>query len=600
MPFKSSYSLKLRQLIRTSLAKFYGVGNRIVHARNTSMKGDCAQRMSASQGCTDGMDVIGRFTEALKQRLGVDRFRMWFAHGVSFKVDSGSSDTDSTTGRDTLVVEVRGQFALDRLEKNFLTQLRGAAMQASGTAMEVELRLSEPVPQQAELPLALASQKDADSRRPTEAQQAKPHPVMRQARRTTSAPTRGGSASSLSSLVQRASTARSHKSTARAAREAQLDQTPLLDHADLQRASSAGVAASSDTAAAKPNARASMTMQSFVKGSSNELAHTAATMVCQTPGVASPLFLCGPTGTGKTHLLSAIGTQLRQRHRMRRVMHMSAEQFTNDFVAALGNSGITSFRSRYRDVDALLIDDIQFLASKKATLRELLYTIETLANLHRPMIFSGLQSPTEIQGLTSELAGRMASGLVCPLRALDQTARQTILSRLFEQRCPIEVPKDFTEQLAGMIAGDGRVLGGLANNINLLQRMNGRMPTMDEVRRIAGDMLRSAQPVATLSVIESAVCEAFQLPADTLRGQKQTRNVTEPRMLAMYLARQMTSSAYAEIARHFGGKSHSTAIAAEKNVQKWMEVGKSIGRGRALMSTQEAIDRVENLLRGAS
>ncbi|MDA8745357.1 DnaA/Hda family protein [Rubripirellula amarantea] len=583
------------------------------------MKEDCAQRMSAPHGCTDGKDVIGKFTDALKQRLGVDRFRMWFSHGVTFNVESCGEGN-----RDTLVVEVRGQFALDRLQKNFLTQLRGAAMQATGSAMDVELRLESAIPQQTELPLAMeaggnASARTAPAIKNAPARQAPgQNPAARKpATRHSAARTSGtrsttgrGGTASLSSLVHRADGARSRRASQESVRAAQLDQLPLLDHIeslDQQTSRSVWASAGSQPAAtatpssgAKPNARAAMTMQSFVKGSSNELAHTAASMVCQTPGVASPLFLCGPSGTGKTHLLSAIAAQLRQRHRMRRVMHMSAEQFTNDFVAALGNSGITSFRSRYRDVDALLIDDIQFLGSKKATLRELLYTIETLSHLHRPMIFSGLQSPTEIQGLTSELAGRMASGLVCPLRALDQSTRETILQRLFEERCPIAVPADFTTQLAGMIAGDGRVLGGLANNINLLQRMNNRMPTMDEVRRIAGDMLRSAQPVATLSVIETAVCEAFQLPADTLRGQKQTRNVTEPRMLAMYLARQMTSSAYAEIARHFGGKSHSTAIAAEKNVQKWITAGKSIGRGRALMSTQEAIDRVENLLRGAS
>ena len=130
--------------------------------------------------------------------------------------------------------------------------------------------------------------------------------------------------------------------------------------------------------------------------------------------------------------------------------------------------------------------------------------------------------------------------------------------------------------------------------------MHGRVPTIDEVRCLAGNILRSSRPVTSLAVIEAAVCDAFQLPLETLRGGAQTRSITEPRMLAMYLSRQLTSSAYAEIARHFGGKSHSTAIAAEKNVKRWLNDGKSIGRGHAAMSTREALNRVENLLRGAS
>lgn len=340
-----------------------------------------------------------------------------------------------------------------------------------------------------------------------------------------------------------------------------------------------------------------MNAATFVSGSCNQLAFTAMTMVSQQPGMASPLFLCGPSGSGKTHMLTAMADQFRRRHRMRRVMHLSAEQFTNDFITSVGNSGIGSFRRRYREVDALLIDDVQFLGAKKATLRELLYTVETLAAAGRPLVFSGSHGPTEIQGLTHELAGRMAGGLVCPLGPLDLTTRETILRRWLGDTCPMPVEDGMISQLTSMLAGDGRVISGVVNTINLLQRMYGRNPSMDEVRRFGGDMLRSAKPVASLSVIETAVCDAFQLPLDVLRGGTQTRAVTEPRMLAMYLSRQMTSAAYTEIAKHFGGKSHSTAMAAEKNVKAWLENNKSIGRGQSAMSAQEAIERIENLLR---
>ena len=282
---------------------------------------------------------------------------------------------------------------------------------------------------------------------------------------------------------------------------------------------------------------------------------------------------------------------------MRRVMHLSSEQFTNDFISSVGNSGIASFRSRYREVDALLVDDVQFLSAKRATLREMMYTIETLSASGRPLVFSGLQTPFEIAGLTDELAGRLAAGLVCTLQPLDAASRKAVLSRRIEQLCPIPVPEPMIHQLAEMVVGDGRVLRGVANLINTLQRMYGRVPDMSEIRQFGGDLLRAAKPVATLSVIETAVCETFHLPLDTLRCGSQSRSVTEPRMLAMYLSRQMTSSAYAEIARHFGSKSHSTAISAENNVKSWLESGKSIGRGYDSMSVREALDRVEARLR---
>ncbi|WP_218933275.1 DnaA/Hda family protein [Rubripirellula lacrimiformis] len=602
---------------------------------------------------------------------------MWFTHGVSFAVANKSDETranenqgvenqadtepaataDSSIVRGCVMVRVRGQFALDRLRKNFLNELRAAAMHACGSSTHVAVELAQPEPAQADLPLlgedASASRAtpssendsshpaagnlvagDADTgKRDTgtgETQQPSAGGARRRGELTRGRSKRGQAASgsssrgrtmSMSQLVAHgAGTARERRRPPVVDSAAMLDMPSEFTSATAQPKSkssatgkrssrnAAGQSAANNAAGSNAGAGSAdgkksaapqrpMNASTFVSGSCNQLAFTAMTMVCQQPGLASPLFLCGPSGTGKTHMLSAIADQFRRRHRMRRVMHLSAEQFTNDFITSVGNSGITSFRRRYREVDALLIDDVQFLGSKKATLREVLYTVETLANAGRPLIFSGSHAPTEIQGLTQELAGRMASGLVCPVGALDLTTRQTILRRWLGDTCQFPLDDDMVEQLTSMLAGDGRVISGVVNTINLLQRMYGRNPTMDEVRRFGGDVLRSAKPVASLSVIETAVCDAFQLPLDVLRSRTQTRAVTEPRMLAMYLSRQMTSAAYTEIARHFGGKSHSTAIAAEKNVKGWIEKGKSIGRGQTAMSAQEAIERIESLMR---
>ena len=634
------------------------------------MMEDCATSMSAPHGCTDDTAVIESFKEALTGRVGAERFRMWFTHGVTIAVDRGVSGGESTAETvhaaplvtteqspepaRRITLSIRGQFALDRLRQNFIREMRGAAMQACGVRTEVVLRLDEPAATQAQLPLndnevcdrdgdtaggpVPADTPGSDSAdladrhlnhetvpervsTTTESQSSGSH--QRQGKRAPNTKSKRRRTQSISSYIAdgQASNSRTSKNRLR------VDQPEQLEFPGLAAAKRSGTpnsppatTGSSDgsPAPAKPQAdkptnpamkggqpqvptntdiQRPSTVANFIAGTSNQLAYTAMSMVCQDPKTASPIFFCGPTGTGKTHLMAAIADQLRRRHRMRRVMHLSAEQFTNDFISSVGNSGITAFRRRYREVDALLIDDVQFLGAKKATLREMLYTVETLASEGRPLLFSGLQAPSEIAGLSQELAGRMASGLLCPIQPLDIDIRRTVLERWIAERCPLEVPSALLDQINPMLAGDGRVVSGVANMINTLQRMFGRVPTLDEIRQFGGNLLRASTPIATLSVIETAVCDAFHLPHHTLRGRSQTRAVTGPRMLAMYLARQLTASAYSEIANHFGGKSHSTAISAENNVKKWLEDGKSIGRGQLAMSTREAVARVENLLR---
>ena len=592
--------------------------------------------MSTPHGCNDGKDVVATFKEALLGRVGHDRYQMWFAQGVDFDVaaECDRADSSETTKAEVaaastaehslvLMVRVRGQFALDRLRKNFLRELRGAAMQAIGAPTEVQLCLDEPPAEQVELPLGGGdvdstpnSTKDSESKSavastPTNSSAAKSTPANLSAsgkqRRTRGG--RRGKTKSISSLIAGGAAVSRRRQEDAAEPVAQMEfpqlqADGLTDNSIATDSSSAAnfAAHRSDEKGSKENGQnasetSAMSADRFVVGSSNQLAYTAMQMVFQNPRAASPLFLCGPTGIGKTHMMTAIAQHFRRRLRMRRVMHLSAEQFTNDFISSVGNSGIAAFRRRYREVDALLIDDVQFLGAKKATIREMMYTVETLAVAGRPLVFSGLHSPTDIQGLSHELAGRMAAGLVCSIQPLDASTRESIFRRWIEERCPLAVSDEMIQRIVPMLSGDGRVISGVVNLINTLQRMHGRCVTMDELRQFGGDLLRAAKPVASMSVIESAVCEAFHLPHDTLRSGSQSRTVTEPRMLAMYLSRQLTASAYAEIARHFGGKSHSTAISAENNVKAWLESGKAIGRGHQAITAKEAIDRIETRLR---
>ena len=325
--------------------------------------------------------------------------------------------------RGIVKVRVRGQFALDRIRKNFLREIRGAAMQVCGSSTDIEFCLertaapnrlscrsviSRSLKFQRLMHRLLKFRSEQRSRSKDRKQPNKSSLKTNQRLRGS----RRGKAKSISNLIaDGAGAVRPTASKDKAATSSHPKQLDLLA-ADEPRDSRGSAA--DDVASPSP-----MTASSFVLGTSNQLAHTAMAMVCQNPGMASPLFLCGPTGTGKTHMLAAIADQMRRCHRMRRVMHLSAEQFTNDFISSVGNSGITAFRRRYREVDALLIDDVQFLGSKQATLREMLYTVETLASAGRPLVFSGLQSPTEIPGL-SQRVGR-ADG--CRSGLSDPTAR---------------------------------------------------------------------------------------------------------------------------------------------------------------------------------
>ncbi|MEM9585904.1 MAG: DnaA/Hda family protein [Planctomycetota bacterium] len=608
--------------------------------------------MSASHGCNDDKAVIDTFKEALQQRIGIDRYQLWFGRGVQFSVVNlgtvqGREITDVTdkphasgsfgsATRQRLDVCVEAAFAAERLKKNFLRELRGAAMQAIGVATDVAVTVrSQPIARidadpsgginsQPHLPTSDIRGERTDrqqltgDRQPSRLNAAGSGASDELENRPGGRRRKRRAASSLSNLLNQGQATRDSKAAGRKAG----DLTGASSKRPASRSDSATNVASDPTAPRTPKSpsetpaaghgdsstesprggpggAAAMTMRDFVAGSCNQLAHTAAVMQCQLPTGTGPLYLYGPSGTGKTHLLTAIADHLRRRHRMRRVIHLTAEQFTNDFCSSVHTSGLPAFRQRYRDVDALLIDDVHFVASKKATLRELLYTVETLNASGRPLVFSANRAPSEIPGLTGELSGRLAAGLVCSMQPLDASTRETILRRYLEVRCPFPVPEDTVTQLNLSLSGDGRMISGIANLVGTLQRMYQRMPTISELRQFGGDFLRSQTPVVSLSTIERAVSDAFGLDDGKLKSGTQTRAISEPRMLAMYLSRQLTSSAFSDIANHFGGRSHSTAISANKKVAGWLEEDKSIGRGAHAMTTRQALDRIESLLRAS-
>ncbi|EMI57583.1 DnaA/Hda family protein [Rhodopirellula sallentina] len=552
--------------------------------------------MSSTQGSIETQEAIERFADALRQRIGADRFRLWFTHGIEFDVEHSDEDGD------VLVLLVSGPFAADRITKNFTTELRAAAMTVLGDRGRFRLEVhqateqpslidGEPAPAKPRRRGQKAgTQKAGTQKTETQSKSTKGRAASKASGRSTQRRGRGKSAAAgkLSNLLSESKLTRS---------EDELDD----EEDDVEPRSSRRSRGETNSSSASPLPESlptsGRTLDSFITGPCNDFAFSAATMAMSTPEIATPLFLHGPTGTGKSHLLAAIAEEFRRRRRMRRVIVLTAEQFTNDFVGSVNSTGLVSFRRKYREVDALLIDDVHFLASKTATLREALYTLETLAAAGKPLVFTANLPPADIRGLTGEVAGRMASGLVCPLLALDAETRLKLLTRLVKTRCVLDCDEGLLSEVSEAVSGDARAVTGVANLIGMLQRMFRREPTIDEIRQFGGDLMRNIRSAPSLRSIEKAVCEAFGLENDGLRGKAQTRRVSEPRTLAMYLARQHTGSAFTEIAKHFGRRSHTGAIAAQQKVEEWLASGKFIGGGDAAMAASDAIARVEARLR---
>ncbi len=330
----------------------------------------------------------------------------------------------------------------------------------------------------------------------------------------------------------------------------------------------------------------------FVAGTSTRLATTAAEMIFERPGTISPLLIHGPSGAGKSHLARAIGQQLRRRCSLRRTIVMTGETFTIDFAESARGAGFASFRRKYRDVDAFVLDDLQFCLGKQATLSELRNTIDNLLRDRRQVVLVADRSLNELTGLGGDLHARISGGMTCSIEPLDAETRRQLLSRLLEQY-QISLSDGTLQSLSESLSGDGRAIHGIVFRLLTEQRKLGRNLTHDEALASCLDLIRSCQPVIRLTDIEKAVCENFRLDPKCLQTKGKTKFVSGPRMLAMFLARKHTRAAYAEIGQYFGNRQHSTVISAQKKVEQWIEKNELVPHGRGSISVREALRNLE-------
>lgn len=337
-------------------------------------------------------------------------------------------------------------------------------------------------------------------------------------------------------------------------------------------------------------------LEDFVVGAGSKLAHAAAVEMARSGGRAfNPLVIHGGIGLGKTHLLEGIAAALRAARPGLNVVHLTAEAFTNGFLDALRVGGLTAFRAKYRNAGALILDDVHFLAAKKSTQDEFLHTFNALVAAGAPVVLSTDQHPRLIAKLTDELATRFLGGMIVKLEPPDLATRRAIVQARATSR-GVSLPEAVVSYIAEHLRGSVRELEGALNSLIAHATLTGRKLDLNLARTALRDTIRHTAQAVALKDVVRAVCELCGVEPDAVRSDGRARAVSQPRMIAMFLARKHTGVAYSEIGRYFGGRNHSTVIAAEKKVQGWLQDEARCGRLAGFETISDLIAAAERAI----
>ena len=348
------------------------------------------------------------------------------------------------------------------------------------------------------------------------------------------------------------------------------------------------------------NAMTAMTWNNFVTGPSNRLAVRAAELAIHHSGQISPIYIFGPTSVGKTHLLEAIKASSRRNPQAKPLVMMTAEQFTSSFIDALPKSGsggsMPSFRNKFRGISALLIDDVQFFAGKDSTQTEFLRTIDYLKTQGVQIVLTGDRPLNGLADLLKpEIIARLEAGMPCEIKSADHDMLLAIFKQMAASR-NIKLADDVCGFVVSRMATHARQLSGAINRLHAAMLTTNRPVTLETVENILEDMIRNNRRPVRLHDIEKAVCTTMQLSGQLLQSKSRAKQATQPRMLAMWLARKYTRSALSEIGRYFGNRSHSTVVSAQKKVDRWLRESPDFGLADSPLSVAEVIQKVEILL----
>ncbi|MGE3905958.1 MAG: chromosomal replication initiator protein DnaA [Reyranellaceae bacterium] len=325
------------------------------------------------------------------------------------------------------------------------------------------------------------------------------------------------------------------------------------------------------------------TFKNFVVGKPNELAYAAAQRVADSAAVPfNPLYLYGGVGLGKTHLMHAIAHAIRERDPSRRVIYLSAEKFMYKFIRALRYQNTVAFKEHFRNVDVLMIDDVQFIAGKDATQEEFFHTFNALVDQNRQIVISADKSPSDLDGLEERMRSRLGWGLVADIHATTYELRLGILqSKVESAKC--SVPPKVLEFLAHKITSNVRELEGGLNRVVAHATLVGREVTLETVQEVLQDLLRANDRRITIEEIQLRVAQHFNIKVSEMHSPRRARAVARPRQVAMYLAKQLTSRSLPEIGRKFGNRDHTTVMHAVRKIEELRSTDSSMSEDIELL-----------------
>jgi chromosomal replication initiator protein len=499
--------------------------------------------------------------EEVKELVGSQTFDHWFQGKASIEIVD-----------DQVTIGVENPFLLSWMQHRFRPAVAEAARRVLGEAAEVRFqtrptepvtvhplsKISQPSPRLLVEPNAALPLATDDDQQPSESS-----PMHEGAARN-----RRPEMPALPNPIAQCSPTGQDNPTAQG--------SPTIHRSAPSVARPSGRAQSSST---QHTSRRFADLADFVKGPGNELALTAALQICELPGSRyNPLVLYGGVGTGKTHLLEATYRRLRARYPALHVLFLSAEGFANHFTQALRDRSLPSFRQRFRSVDVLVVDDVDFLDGKRVIQEEFLHTIKQLESHDRQIVLSADRHPRLLTKLSEELVTRFIAGIVCRMESPDLATRRAIVARK-ATRLTARVSEEALELVAQRFRTSVRELEGALNCLETYGLMTGKTVGVSMARQVLADLERDCVRVVRLADIEQTVCRFFAVGSEELRSPRRGRSVSQPRMLAMYLARKMTQAAYTEIGEHFGGRNHSTVMSAEKRVRELLESDATVRAG---------------------
>jgi chromosomal replication initiator protein len=317
-----------------------------------------------------------------------------------------------------------------------------------------------------------------------------------------------------------------------------------------------------------------LTFERFVVGSCNQFAHAASLAVAESPSrVYNPLFIYGAVGLGKTHLMQAVGHRIKANDRRIRLSYVSSEKFTNEVVNAIRYDKTLALREKYRNVDVLMIDDIQFISGKQATQEEFFHTFNDLYDAQRQIVLSSDRLPNEIPDIQERLQSRFGSGLVADIQPPDLETKVAILKKKAEFD-HFELPDNVAFYIANKIKSHVRELEGALVRLQAFHSLRGERVTLSMAQEALRHILQTQERHINIEQIQKIVAEHFKLRVVELKSQNNARRIAEPRQIAMYLSRQLTKASLPEIGKEFG-KHHTTVLHSTEKVEKKMAQDKS-------------------------